>query len=79
MSKLLFNSCDRVPHIAVGEDEDVEDVEEDAEDADDQGQVQVDCVVEILLNVVGLLDFPYYWIYWINRCYLIVSSPKKAF
>ena len=60
----------------MGEDEDVEEVEEDAEDADDQGQVQVDCVVEILLNVVGLLDFPYYWI---NRCYLIVSSPKKAF
>ena len=37
----------------MGEDEDVEDVEEDAEDADNQGQVQVDCVVEILLNVVG--------------------------
>ena len=46
--RLLFHSCDRVPHISVAEDEDVEDVEEDAKEADDHRKVQVDVVVEIL-------------------------------
>ena len=48
-NQILFHSCDRVPHVSVGEDEDVEDVEDDAEDADNHRQVQVDSVVEILL------------------------------
>ena len=50
---MLFHSCDRVPHVSVGEDENVEDVEEDAEDADDHRQVQVDCVVEILVHLAS--------------------------
>ena len=46
---MFFRSCDRVPHVSVREYEDVENIEEHAEDADDYRQVQVDCVVEILV------------------------------